>query len=71
MDKDAAIDKLAFRKSLEARAPASVKVLANVLACYADFCARAGGIGLPASEARVVAYLEDCEVRCLRLRMTR
>lgn len=64
--KDAAIDKLAFRKSLEARAPASVKALANDLACYATFCARAGGIGLPANEARVVAYLEDCERRELK-----
>lgn len=61
-----AIDRLAFRKSLEARAPASVKALANDLACYADFCAREGGIGLPASEARVVAYLEDCEARRLK-----
>ncbi|MES2066144.1 MAG: integrase [Pseudomonadota bacterium] len=60
------IDRLAFRKSLEARAPASVKALANDLACYAAFCARAGGIGLPASEARIVAYLEDCESRQLK-----
>lgn len=60
---DGAIDRLAFRKSLEARAPASVKALANDLACYADFSARAGGIGLPASEARIVAYLEHCEAR--------
>jgi hypothetical protein len=59
--KDGAIDRLAFRKSLEARAPMSVKALANDLACYATFCARAGGIGLPANEARIVAYLEDCE----------
>ena len=63
--KDAAIDKLAFRKSLEAPAPASVKALANDLACYAPF-ARAGGIGRPANEARVVAYLEDCERRELK-----
>ena len=35
--KDAAIDKLAYRKILEARAPASVKALANDLACYATF----------------------------------
>ena len=61
--KDGAIDRLAFRKSLEARAPMSVKALANDLACYAAFCARAGGIGLPANEARIVAYLEDCERR--------
>ncbi|WP_374414494.1 integrase [Novosphingobium colocasiae] len=61
-----AIDRLAFRKSLEARAPASVKALANDLACYGAFCARAGGIGLPASEARIVAYLEDCESRQLK-----
>lgn len=64
--KDSAIDKLAFRKSLEARAPASVKALANDLACYASFCGRTGGIGLPANEARIVAYLEDCEVRQLK-----
>lgn len=64
--KDGAIDRLAFRKSLEARAPMSVKALANDLSCYADFCARAGGIGLPANEARIVGYLEDCEARKLK-----
>jgi len=62
----ATIDRLAFRKSLEARADSSVKALANDLACYADFCARVRGEGLPASEARVVAYLEDCEARKLK-----
>ncbi|WP_240959889.1 tyrosine-type recombinase/integrase [Novosphingobium olei] len=61
-----AIDRLAFRKILEARAPASVKALANDLACYAAFCTRARGIGLPADEARIVAYLEDCERRQLK-----
>jgi integrase len=61
----AAIDRLAYRKSLEARAPASVKALANDLACYADYCARNRGPGLPASAARLVAYLEDCERRAL------
>jgi hypothetical protein len=30
------------------------------------FTARAGGIGLPANEARIVAYLEDCERRELK-----
>ncbi|WP_454887659.1 integrase [Sphingomonas oryzagri] len=67
---DVAIDQLAFRKSLEARAPASVKALANDLACYAAFCARKGGVaggkGLPASEARIVAYLEDCEASAMK-----
>lgn len=62
----ATIDRLAFRKSLEARAPASVKALANDLACYAGFCGRVRGEGLPASEARIVAYLEDCEARGLK-----
>lgn len=59
VDESASIDRLAFRKSLEARAPASVKALANDLACYAGFCARAGGFGLgpglPANEPRLVA----------------
>ena len=55
----ATIDALAYRKSLEARAPASAKARANDLACYAAWCARDRGPGLPASEARVVAYLED------------
>jgi hypothetical protein len=64
--KDGAIDRLAFRKSLEARAPMSVKALANDISCYANFCARAGGIGLPANEARIVGYLEDCETRKLK-----
>jgi integrase len=63
---DAAIDRLAFRKSLEARADASVKALANDLACYARFCAQCPGPGLPATEARIVAYLEDCEARKLK-----
>ena len=62
----ATIDALAYRKSLEARAPASVKALANDLACYAAWCARSRGPSLPASEARVVAYLEDCEARRLK-----
>jgi integrase len=60
------IDKLAFRKSLEARAPASVKALANDMACYTRFCDRTGRQGLPASEAWIVAYLEDCEARKLK-----
>lgn len=60
------IDQLAYRKSLEARAPASVKALANDLACYATFSRRASGIGLPADAARIVAYLEDCEARGLK-----
>lgn len=63
---DATIDQLAYRKSLEARAPASVKALANDLACYATFCGRASGLGLPADPARIVAYLEDCEARELK-----
>ena len=60
-----AIDSLAYRKSLEARAPASVKALANDLACYAAYCFRIRCPGLPASAARIVAYLEDCEARRL------
>lgn len=60
------IDELAYRKSLEARAPASVKALANDLACYADFCSREPGLGLPADAARIVAYLEHCEERSLK-----
>lgn len=60
------IDQLAYRKSLEARAHASVKALANDLACYADFCVRIPGLGLPADATRIVAYLEDCEERGLK-----
>jgi integrase len=60
-----AIEQLAYRKSLEARAPASVKALANDLACYASFCARNRGSGLPVSASGLVAYLEDCEARHL------
>lgn len=60
------IDELAYRKSLEARAPASVKALANDLACYGEFCHRTGCPGLPADAARVVAYLEYCETRALK-----
>jgi integrase len=60
-----AIDQLAYRKGLEARALASAKALANALACYADFCQRVRVPGLPASVARIVGYLEDCEARAL------
>jgi len=59
------IDQLVWRKSLEARAPASIKALANDLSCYAAFHHRAGGIGLPLCEAKLVAYLDDCEERNL------
>lgn len=62
----AGLVELHFRKSLEARAPASIKALAVDLACYARFSAGQGGIGLPASEARLVAYIEDCEARRLK-----
>ena len=62
----AGLDALAFRKSLEARAPASIEALAVDCDCYARFVARHGGIGLPASEARLVAYVEHCEARRLK-----
>lgn len=62
----AALDALAFRKSLEARAPASIKALAVDCDCYARFSAKQGGIGLPASEARLVAYVDYCEARRLK-----
>ena len=62
----AGLVELHFRKSLEARAPASIKALAVDLACYARFVAGQGGIGLPANEARLVAYIEACEVRRLK-----
>ncbi|AMK21191.1 integrase-like protein [Sphingobium sp. TKS] len=62
----AGLDALAFRKSLEARAPASIKALAVDLDCYARFSAKQSGIGLPASETRLVAYIEDCEARRLK-----
>ncbi|WP_256869531.1 tyrosine-type recombinase/integrase [Sphingobium lactosutens] len=59
----AGLVELNFRKSLEARAPASIKALAVDLDCYARFSAGQGGIGLPASEARLVAYVDYCETR--------
>jgi len=62
----AALDALAFRKGLEARAPASIKALAVDCDCYARFSAKQGGIGLPASEARLVAYVDYCEARRLK-----
>lgn len=61
VDRECAIDKLAFRKGLEARAANSVSALAYDLACYAAFCDREGGRALPASEPRVVAYIEHLE----------
>lgn len=61
---EAAVVELNFRKSLEARAHASIKALAGDLACFAAFCA--GRPGLPADEARIVAYVEHCEARRLR-----
>jgi|TARA_Y100000815_G_scaffold30282_5_gene25287 integrase len=51
---------------LEARAHASIKALAVDRDCYAHFVARHGGIGLPASEARLVAYIDYCEARRLK-----
>lgn len=62
----AGLVELNFRKSLEARAPASIKALAVDLDCYARFLAEQGGIGLPASEARLVAYVDYCEARKLK-----
>src|SRR3546814_11437182 len=57
---------LNFQKSIEARAPASIKALAVDLDCYARFSAERGGIGLPADEARLVAYIDYCEARRLK-----
>lgn len=54
---DHAIDRLAYRKALEARASNTVRALASDLACYAAFCRTELGVSLPASESRVVAYL--------------
>lgn len=62
---DHAIDKLAFRKSLERRAENSVKAIANDLACYASFSGKTPGHALPARVHDLVAYLEDCEARGL------
>jgi integrase len=62
----ASLDELTFRKSLEARAAASIKALAIDLDCYARFSEQFGGIGLPANESRLVAYLEYCEGRRLK-----
>lgn len=62
----ASLVEINFKKALEARASASVKALAVDLDCYSRFSARYGGIGLPAGEARVVAYVEDCEGRGLK-----
>ena len=57
---------LNFRKSLEARALASIKALAVDLDCYMRFSVKHGGIGLPADEARLVAYIDSCEARRLK-----
>lgn len=62
----AGLVELNFRKSLEARAPASIKALAVDLDCYARFAGEQGGIGLPANEARLVAYIDHCEARQLK-----
>ena len=62
---DHAIDKLAFRKSLERRAANSVKALANDLNCYARFASTRPSHALPARAYDLVAYLEDCEARGL------
>lgn len=56
----------AFRRSLEARTPSSIKALAVDLACYARFCAGQGDPGLPADEARIAAYVGYCEERRLK-----
>src|SRR3546814_20865074 len=62
----ASLVELNFQKSIEARAPASIKALAVDLDCYARFSAERGGIGLPADEARLVAYIDYCEARRLK-----
>jgi integrase len=63
---DGSIDEASFRKAIEARAPASVKALANDLEDYAAYCRSRRLAGLPATEARVVHYIEDCEARSLK-----
>ena len=60
------LDKLNFKKSLEARATASIKALAVDLDCYARFSVQRGGIALPADESRIVAYIDYCEARKLK-----
>lgn len=62
----AALVELNFRKGLEARAPASIRALAADLDCYARFSGERGGIGLPADDARIVAYIDYCEARRLK-----
>src|SRR3546814_2752851 len=62
----ASLVELNFQKSIEARAPASIKALAVDLDCYASFSAERGGIGLPADEARPVAITDYCEARRLK-----
>ncbi len=63
LNSDSCIDKLAFRRAMEGRAAASVKALANDLDDYGAYCRSKRLTGLPASEARIVHYIEDCEAR--------
>jgi integrase len=63
---EASLIELNFQKSLEARAPASVKALAVDLDCYARFSTKRCGTGLPADDARLVAYVDYCEARGLK-----
>ena len=62
----ASLVELNFKKSLEARAPASIKALTSDLDCYVRFSALRGGLGLPADESRLTAYIEHCEARRLK-----
>lgn len=45
---------------------ADIKALTVDLDCYARFSAQHGGIGLPANECRLVAYVDYCEGRRLK-----
>jgi len=54
---------LAWRKSYEARAPASIKALADDLTCFGAFHQREGGIGLSTRESKLGDNLEEYEKR--------
>lgn len=55
-----------LREALEPRSATGIKALANDLEDYAAYCRRGRLTGLPASEDRLVRFIEDCEARGLK-----
>jgi len=60
---DLAIPRLNFTKALEARSDATLRAVTCDLEAYASFVAAFPGPGLPATEERIVAWIDDLEAK--------